>query len=134
MPAASPAAPRPLVIVVDDAHPLRLVMSRALTDAGCDVLTVPDGYSATVLIQGLRTPPDLVVSDLRMPVMGGEELAAWLTAHYPRLPVVFVSAFGMDESESLPGPLLRKPFTMDELCAVVGQRLASVPKSSAVIG
>ena len=100
MPAATPTVPRPLVVVVDDAHALRLVMSRALTDAGCDVLTVPDGYSATVLIQGLRTPPDLIISDLRMPAMGGEELGAWLTAHYPQLPVIFVSAFGADEPDT----------------------------------
>ncbi|MEO6055236.1 MAG: response regulator, partial [Gemmatimonadales bacterium] len=67
--AASPL--RALVIVVDDALALRLVMSRTLIDAGYDVLTAPDGYSATILIQGLRTPPDVVVTDLRMPVMRG---------------------------------------------------------------
>jgi CheY-like chemotaxis protein len=110
-------------VVVDDALALRLVMARTLTDAGYDVLTAPDGLSATTLIQGLRTPPDLVVTDLKMPAMDGEALAGWLTQHYPRLPVIFVSAFAGDHEE-LPGPLLPKPFTSDALSALVGQTLA----------
>jgi hypothetical protein len=57
MPAAEPVAARPLVLVVNDAHALRLVMSRTLIDGGYDVLAAPDGQSATVLLTGLRAPP-----------------------------------------------------------------------------
>ncbi len=120
--AASPL--RALVIVVDDALALRLVMSRTLIDAGYDVLTAPDGYSATILIQGLRTPPDVVVTDLRMPVMRGEALAGWLGTRYPNLPVVFVSGFGAEDLEPLPGPLLHKPFTPATLQSAVRDALA----------
>jgi CheY-like chemotaxis protein len=119
---ATPAS-RPLVVVVDDALALRLVMARTLTEAGYDVLTAPDGMSATTLIQGLRTPPDLVVTDLKMPAMDGEALAEWLVQHYPRLPVIFVSGFAGDHEE-LPGPLLPKPFTSDALSALVDRTLA----------
>jgi CheY-like chemotaxis protein len=122
MSAATPA-PRALVLVVDDALALRLVMARTLTDAGYDVLTAPDGVSATTLIQGLRTPPDLVVTDLKMPAMDGEALAKWLAQHYPRLPVIFVSGFAGDHEE-LPGPLLPKPFTSDALSTLVDRTLA----------
>ena len=121
----SPAtpAPRPLVLVVDDALAVRLVMARTLTDAGYDVLTAPDGQSATTLIQGLRVPPDVVVTDVKMPAMGGEALAAWLSQHYPQLPVIFVSGFAGDYVD-LPGPLLPKPFTSETLSALVGRTLA----------
>ena len=63
--------PRPLVIVVDDALALRLVLVRALTEAGFDALSAPDGSAAATLILGLRQEPDVVVTDIRMPVMDG---------------------------------------------------------------
>lgn len=115
---------RPLVVVVDDAHALRLVMARTLTEAGYDVLTAPDGLSATILILGLRSSPDLVVTDLKMPAMDGEALAQWLAHHRPRIPVIFVSGFPGDRAE-LPGPLLPKPFTSDALTALVRDTLGS---------
>jgi two-component system cell cycle sensor histidine kinase/response regulator CckA len=131
MSAVTGPAPRPLVVVVDDAHALRLVMSRALIRGGYDVLTAPDGYSATLLIQGLRTPPDVVVTDLRMPVMRGEALAAWLETRYPDLPVVFVTGFGAEVDEPLPGLLLHKPFTPETLHAAVRDALAHARRASA---
>lgn len=121
---ADGSAPLPLILVVDDAHALRLVMSRALRELGYDVLTAPDGQSATVLVRGLRTPPDLVVTDIRMPAMDGEALAAWLAKHYPRVPVIFVSGFPSEAPGELPGPLLAKPFTPEALCAIVRETLA----------
>jgi two-component system cell cycle sensor histidine kinase/response regulator CckA len=124
-------APRPLVVVVDDSHALRLVMSRILIHAGYDVLTAPDGYSATLLIQGLRAPPDVVVTDLRMPLMRGEALAAWLETRCPDLPVVFVTGFGTEVDEPLPGLLLHKPFTPETLQAAVRDALAHARHASA---
>jgi CheY-like chemotaxis protein len=121
--AADTRTPRPLVLVVDDALAVRVVMARTLTDAGYDVLTAPDGQSATTLIQGLRTPPDVVVTDVKMPAMGGEAFAAWLAQHYPRLPVIFVSGFA-DDYEELSGPMLPKPFTPEALSTLVRQTLA----------
>ena len=97
--AAVTHAARPLVVVVDDAHALRLVMARTLTEAGYDVLTAPDGLSATTLIQCLRASPDLVVTDLKMPAMDGGALAEWLAHHFPRVPVIFVSGFPGDHAE-----------------------------------
>jgi two-component system, cell cycle sensor histidine kinase and response regulator CckA len=119
MSSAPPHPDRPLVLVVDDQLPVRVVIARSLTEAGYDVLTAPDGQAATTVIQMLRTPPDLVLTDLRMPVMRGEALATWLAAHYPQVPVVFISGFGSYDAEEIPGPVLAKPFTHEGLCAVV---------------
>jgi CheY-like chemotaxis protein len=115
----APLSDRPLILVVDDALPVRLVMARSLTGAGYAVITAPDGQSASTLIEGLHTPPDLVITDLRMPRMRGEALAAWLGERYPRLPVIFASGFPQDYDVILPGPLLQKPFTPEALCNVV---------------
>jgi two-component system, cell cycle sensor histidine kinase and response regulator CckA len=131
MTSASPSPDRPLVLVVDDAHAVRLMMSRTLTEAGYHVLSAPDGQSAINVLLGHRLPPDLVVTDLRMPGVDGEALAAWLATHYPSLPVAFVSGFPAEALEELPGPLLKKPFTPAALCGLVQGVLAQRPRASA---
>lgn len=119
----SAADVRPLVIVVEDTLELRMLMVRALTEAGYEVLSAPDGSAAATLILGLKQHPDAVVTDLQMPVMTGERLALWLAHWYPRVPLVFISGYG-DGDPSLSGPLLAKPFHPEALCTLVDQVLA----------
>jgi len=124
----SPAPSRPLVVVVDDTLPVRLMTARALTMAGYDVLSAPDGAAAVTLIQGLRTPPDLVITDLRMPAMDGEALGRWVMVRYPRVPLVFISGFVPEDTGELPGAFLSKPFTPEVLLSVVQGALAGAPQ------
>jgi CheY-like chemotaxis protein len=117
----------PLLVVVDDTPSVRLVICRALTEAGHDVLTASDGQRAATLIEHLPTPPALVVVDLRLPNTGGEEWAAWLHQRYPQLPIVFISSFPEHPDILLPGLLLQKPFAMSTLCRVVRNVLECTP-------
>lgn len=112
----------PLVLIVDDTLPVRLMISRILSQAGYRVATAADGVSAVALIEG-RGPPGLVVTDLRMPLMRGEAFARWLARHHPGTPVLFMSGFGPEDAEQLPAPLLRKPFTPEALLGAVGRAL-----------
>src|SRR5436190_16841280 len=105
----SPLPSRPLVVAVDAALPVRLMTARTLTMAGYDVLSAPDGAAAVNLILGLKAPPGLVVTDLRMPAMDGEALGPWVTSRYPDVPLVFISGFGHEVTGELPGALLSKP-------------------------
>src|SRR3954449_4003441 len=126
MPSSSCQDDRPLLVVVDDAPRVRQVVSRALTDGGYDVLAAPDGLSAVALIQGHRILPDLVITDLHMPLMRGEQFARWLRHHFPQIPIVFMSALGFGDGADLPGLFLPKPFTPAELCGTVAMVLAEV--------
>lgn len=112
----------PLVLIVDDTLPVRLMMSRILSQAGYRVATAADGASAVALIEGCG-PPALVVTDLRMPLMRGEAFARWLARHCPGTPLLFMSGFGPEGDEQLPAALLKKPFTPEALLGAVRRAL-----------
>jgi CheY-like chemotaxis protein len=67
-----------------------------------------------------HAPFDLVVSDLRVPTMDGQELSTFLRRLTPPIPVILMSAY----DEMVPGRLvLQKPFHPDQLIARVREML-----------
>jgi CheY-like chemotaxis protein len=68
--------PRPLVLVIDDDASMRELCSTCLQDAGVVVLEAPDGQRG--LEQAVALRPDLVITDISMPVLDGLRLAAAL--------------------------------------------------------
>ena len=108
----------PAVLVVDDDEGVRAVTRRALEGAGYQVWEAPDGVQAIgFFAQGVV---DAVVTDIRMPGMDGWELAAHVKAMTPGLPILFISAYDAHlGSSNLPGPVLAKPFRVEELVASV---------------
>jgi chemosensory pili system protein ChpA (sensor histidine kinase/response regulator) len=81
------------ILVVDDDESCRHVLKSVLEPSGHLVLEAPDGQAALEMISSLITP-DIVVTDLEMPVLGGEAFIARLRAE-PKtnaIPIVIVSA------------------------------------------
>ena len=80
------------VLLVEDAPFLRYAFGRLLRLEGFDVKEVNDGREALDCLSGFR--PDLILTDLMMPVMGGVELIAHLKADpdYMDTPVVAITA------------------------------------------
>lgn len=127
-PEASSSLPGPTVLVVEDEDLLRAGIRRLLQSEGYNVLEAADGATALQLLDG--TPPGhvaLVLTDLRMPVMDGRQLAAALARRRPSLPIVFMSGFTaqlMDLRLVSPGlAFLAKPFRNDDLLAAVKRQL-----------
>src|SRR5206468_6265975 len=87
----SESSDRPLILLVDDEPAIRLMMARTLTDRGYDVRTAPDGESAITILEGWRTLPSIVITDLEMAGVDGEELARSLSRRYPEVPVIFMT-------------------------------------------
>jgi CheY-like chemotaxis protein len=77
------------VLLVDDQEELRQLFRRALVKDGHEVVMACNGRAAVELAQSSRF--DLVISDVRMPDLGGVELLAALHDHDPDLPVLLVS-------------------------------------------
>jgi CheY-like chemotaxis protein len=111
------------ILVVDDHDQVRLMVVRALREAGYRVLEAADGAAALDL---LRRQADirLVVTDVVMPRMSGFELADQIRSRRgpPAPALLFMSAHGLNRSE-LPAPILEKPFSQDLLRSEVRRLL-----------
>ena len=83
---------RPRLLVVDDHHLVRQARVVLLTQAGFEIVGQgADGADAVALAR--RLEPDLVLMDLRMPVLGGLEAARLIKDACPAIQVVLLSAF-----------------------------------------
>ncbi len=83
-------------LVVDDEASARSGLAKLLQQEGFDVVTAADGGAALSLVE--EAPPDIVITDLRMPGVDGIELVTRLAKTMPNLPVIVVTAFGDVES------------------------------------
>ena len=122
------------ILVVDDDESIRELLRLHLSSAGYSVNVADDAISAGYLI--LRSPPDLIISDVVMPHMDGFEFIAALKADksIPDIPVIFLTS--MEEGDSRGKELgavgyLKKPVRADRLLSLVAQH---VPGGALPIG
>ena len=115
------------ILVIDDEPALGENIQRMLRSTGVTVTVYVD--PAKGLAECLVNPPDLVLLDIRMPGMSGEEVFAQLHEAHPGLPIVFLTAFGSVEGAVLAirngaFDYLQKPFKREELQLVVNRALS----------
>ncbi len=122
--AESAARPeRPLVLIVDDEAPIRELESRMLTQAGFETILMDDAEKAMAVIRDGK-PVDLVIADVHMPNMNGDEMARRIRALRPDLKILFVTGFADTLFDSQPvlwenQAFLDKPFTRRGLLEAV---------------
>ncbi len=136
MPVESP--PKKRVLVVDDDHDQRLVLSGFMARSGFQVDAVADGAMALALVAA--QPPDIVLLDAMLPRMDGFEICRAIKS-VPRsrnIPVVIVTgqiatAEAQAESNAVGADLfLEKPLRLPELLAVVNRLLAAAADTGGV--
>jgi DNA-binding NtrC family response regulator len=114
--------PKPNILAVDDEEGMRELLKAGLGRKGCRVVTAG---SAEEALQSLSEEPfDLVITDLRLPGLSGEELVPRLKREHPDLPVVVISGFGSTKNvveviKRGAEDYLPKPFTPEDLEVVV---------------
>jgi len=126
------------VVVADDEAPAREVVRRVLEEDRCAVLEAGDGEAALALVGNDAPPVDLVVTDLRMPRLGGLEVLGSLRRHRPDLPVVIVSGEVPSPQitrllQELDTPLLYKPFESNVLSDAVRRALEHTRVRAAIL-
>ena len=106
------------VLVVDDEPEVRRLLTRMLEEEAFAVVQAANGVEA--LEQCVRYPIAVVVSDVRMPRMGGYELSHRLAELQPRIPVLLVTAWPEPEADTgEQARTLVKPFNTTEFIAIV---------------
>ena len=117
------------ILVIDDEAMVRLAVGAALRFAGHEVVDASDGETGIDLIQQQRF--DLIVTDIRLPGLGGQEVIKALRRVRPECRVIAVggggtvTAFGPEAYARQIGAdrVLYKPFAVHELNAAVAELL-----------
>jgi len=135
----SDAAPRSdatqRILIVDDDPQLCEFVAMALAEQGYETATAADGMQALTL--AAKAPPTLLIIDIGMPGLSGEELAAKVgeLAAAP-VPCIIMSGSVLERTESGQGVVvgyLPKPFELDDLFRMVRQYAATPAHSAASI-
>ncbi|HYF39712.1 MAG TPA: response regulator [Gemmatimonadales bacterium] len=118
------------VLVVEDEEGVRQVAEQILQDFGFQTLGAGDGKEALEVMKRAREKIRLVLLDLSMPRMGGQETLRHLRQHRPDLPVIMMSGYTEEAvasqfSNNGPGmtAFLQKPFLAEDLLDVLRRTL-----------
>ncbi|NPD26002.1 response regulator [Corallococcus sp. AB038B] len=125
----------PRILVAEDDDAMRAMLVRTLARAGYTVVEVEDGFELgdyVAMMQGhggTLAPPDLIVSDVRMPGRTGLEALGRLRAQGIACPVLLLSAFADEETHAEAQrlgarQLLDKPVDLDVLKEAVRDAVA----------
>ena len=112
----------PRVLVVDDEKVIREILADFLTLEGFQVTTAPDGVAALERLDNANF--NMVISDLKMPNMGGLELLEQIQAYHKNLLTVIMTGFGTVETaiEAMKKgayDYILKPFKVEEVVHIV---------------
>ncbi|MGK0203357.1 MAG: two-component system cell cycle sensor histidine kinase/response regulator CckA [Planctomycetota bacterium] len=115
---------RQTVLVVDDEESVRTVASHMLELSGFDSVVVADGRQAVELFRADPNRFDLVLLDLTMPKMDGQEIFKQLRLLRADLPVVIMSGYSENDAilrfdQKGVARFLQKPFTVDQMRATL---------------
>jgi two-component system cell cycle sensor histidine kinase/response regulator CckA len=110
------------VLVVDDEEPVRRFVGRVLRDAGYKVSLACDGPDA-IRVAAEEGPFEILVTDLMMPEMTGDELGRRLRANEPRLKVLYLTGFS-DRLFKEKAMLWQDEAYLDKPCSVKGLQQA----------
>ena len=121
------------ILIVDDEQPFLLSLQEGLSDqANYQVKTALNGQEALDILKTEKI--DLLVTDLKMPVLDGFGLLAQMSGKYPGIPVIVMTAFGTEEIEQRLKKIdnfyyLEKPLDLELLVETIDQALQAGERS-----
>ncbi len=121
------------ILVAEDEGPLRALVARAITDLGHTVVTAFDGADALDILTREHGSFDLLLTDIRMPLMDGIALALATARDHPNIVILLMTAYADQRErasnlEALIHDVVLKPFTLAELKTAVAEALTEGPK------
>jgi len=118
------------ILVAEDDDAVRGFVQRALVETGHDTVAARDGAEALDILHRDTGAFDLLLTDIKMPVMDGIALALATVRDYPAMPILLMTGYA-DQRERAHGleqlihDVIAKPFTLAQLQAAVDSALAT---------
>jgi two-component system cell cycle sensor histidine kinase/response regulator CckA len=127
---------RGTILLVEDEEGVRAVLAELLTGLGFTVLEAGNGVEAVDVATRQAGAIDLVVTDMVMPEMSGQELGRTLAQKWPDLRILYMSAFASNiySPSALANALadfISKPFGLDDFLAKVRGLMEAPPRRRA---
>jgi two-component system cell cycle response regulator CpdR len=120
----------PRILIAEDDETGRALVARALLENGHDVVTAADGGAALDILAREQARFDLLLTDIKMPVMDGIALALVTARDHPDVTILLMTGFA-DQRERAPGlealihDVITKPLTVASVRSAVDETLAS---------
>jgi len=127
--------------LIDDDAALRLVLADTFTEADLTVISFTQAQAAWTRLNDIlqkREPasqlPDVILTDIRMPMMDGLSFSDWVHKHFPELPIVIMTAHSdltsaINSYQAGAFDYLAKPFDLDDAVAIIYKALNYQPDS-----
>ncbi|HEU4805495.1 MAG TPA: response regulator [Nitrobacter sp.] len=123
------------VLIADDEDSMRLLVARAVAMDGHETVTAADGAEALDILTGDAGGFDLLLTDIKMPIMDGIALALAAARDFPDLVILLMTGFA-DQRERASGlnaivhDVVTKPFSVADIRAAVADALSARQISS----
>jgi two-component system cell cycle sensor histidine kinase/response regulator CckA len=120
------------VLLVEDEDQLRIATATALQKRGFSVISAADGPTAVELFRAQAEDIGVVVLDLRLPGLPGQEVFSQIRAIKPKMKVMFTSAYDAKIADALSDNctlrFLQKPYRLSDLFAELHEAVSEPPK------
>ncbi|MBB3107309.1 two-component system nitrogen regulation response regulator GlnG [Psychrobacter luti] len=130
--------------LIDDDVALRLVLADTFEDAGLNVISFTQAQAAWTRLNDVLQQhevadqlPDVILTDIRMPMMDGLSFSDWVHQHFPKLPIVIMTAHSdltsaINSYQTGAFEYLPKPFDLDDAVATIYKAINYQPNQELV--
>ncbi|WP_295846915.1 response regulator [Tardiphaga sp.] len=118
------------ILIADDEESMRMLVARAIAMDGHEIVTAEDGAEALEILNSDPSAFDLLLTDIKMPVMDGIALALSAARDFPNLTILLMTGFA-DQRERASGlnaiihDVVTKPFSVADIRTAVADALSS---------
>ncbi|AVO46627.1 response regulator [Phreatobacter cathodiphilus] len=124
------------ILIAEDDEPVRAFVRRALMIDGHEVTEAEDGAEALAILEQTQGAFDLLLTDIRMPLMDGIALALAAAPQFPNLVILLMTGYADQRErahglEALVHDVVTKPFSLADIRVKVQEALAAGPSRPA---
>ena len=124
------------ILIAEDDEPVRAFVRRALMIDGHEVMEAEDGAEALAILEQRQGAFDLLLTDIRMPLMDGIARALAAAPQFPNLVILLMTGYADQRErahglEALVHDVVTKPFSLADIRAKVAEALAAGPSRPA---